>query len=224
MRIDIICSDPDHPVMDWLRRWADARPEPIRILHDVADADGGTVLFLVSCSQLIGAKRRALYETCLVLHASDLPEGRGWSPLVWQILEGREEMVLSLLEADDPVDSGAIWAKRSFRIPTHATFAEISACLFDAEIALMDEALRLIAAGHEPTPQLSEGATWYPRRRPEDSRLDPAATIEDQFDLLRVSDPVRYPAYVDLRGYRYAVTLTKIAPAKTEEDQDDDRD
>ena len=222
--IDVLCSDPGHPVMPWLRRWASKRPEPVQILHDVSDANGGKVLFLVSCSQLINSERRARYEACLVLHASDLPEGRGWSPLVWQVLEGREDMVLSLLDADEPVDSGAIWAKRSFRVPNHATFAEINERLFTAEVELMDDALRLIAEGHKPKPQSVEAATWYPRRRPADSRLDPARTIEEQFDLLRVSDPARYPAYVELRGHRYAVTLTKIDQTQTKGEDYDDRD
>ena len=46
------------------------------------------------------------------------------------------------------------------------------------------------------------------RRR--DSRLDPSRSIAEQFDLLRVADPQRFPAFFDLRGHRYLVRLKKL--------------
>ena len=41
----------------------------------------GDILFLISCSERIGDAYRQKYRHVLVLHASDLPKGRGWSPM-----------------------------------------------------------------------------------------------------------------------------------------------
>ena len=75
---------------------------------------GGEILFLVSCNEIIGKDVRDRYMATLVIHASDLPKGRGWSPHIWQIIEGKKEIMVSLLEAEDAVDSGAIWAKKAW--------------------------------------------------------------------------------------------------------------
>ena len=50
--------------------------------------------------------------------------------------------------------------------------------------------------------------SFYPRRRVADSRLDPAKTVADQFDLLRVVDNERYPAFFEHRGRKYRLAIT----------------
>ena len=52
-----------------------------------------------------------------------------------------------------------------------------------------------------------------PQDRRQDSRLDPHRPIADQFDLLRVADPDRFPAFFDLRGHRYLVRIEKAGAA-----------
>jgi len=165
------------------------------------------MLFLISCHEIITAAVRSRYCATLVIHASDLPKGRGWSPWVWQILEGHNEIVVTLLEAEDTVDSGAIWHQMSVHFEGHELYDEIHAKLFDAELALMDYAVEHFGS-IQPTPQTGS-PTYYRRRTPEDSRLDVHRSIAEQFDLLRVADPERYPAFFDYRGHRYQVLLKK---------------
>ena len=211
MKIEIICSDPNHPVIAWLDRWAieQRSRHDIRLIHRKAELEGGDILFLVSCSEIIEASIRDRYRHVFVLHASDLPEGRGWSPHVWAILGGAETVTVSLLDAEDKVDTGAIWAKRSFQVPKHALFDEIGALLFETEIELMSEALALVARSARPTPQPEVGATYWERRRPEHSELDPQRSLADLFDQIRVADPVRYPAFFRLHGATYTIELKK---------------
>lgn len=208
--IEVICSDDRHPVNAWLERWADrARAEHEVVLRRrVAEVGSGDFLFLVSCTEIVPAEVRERFRHTLVLHGSDLPRGRGMSPVVWQVLEGRTEVTLTLLQAADPYDTGDVWAQRTFAAPPDALAAEIDAALFAAEIELMDWALAHCDTA-SPVPQVGE-ATYYPRRRPADSRLDPDRSLAEQFDVIRVSDPERYPAFVELRGRRFAVVLRPL--------------
>jgi methionyl-tRNA formyltransferase len=65
-------------------------------------------------------------------------------------------------------------------------------------------------AGHvKPEPQDDRQPSYFRRRIPEDSRLDPSQSIAAQFDLLRVADPDRFPAFFDFRGHRYFVRISK---------------
>jgi len=62
-------------------------------------------------------------------------------------------------------------------------------------------------------PQDERPPSYYRRRTPDDSRLDPSRSIAEQFDLLRVADPQRFPAFFDLRGHRYVVRIEKAGAA-----------
>ena len=50
-------------------------------------------------------------------------------------------------------------------------------------------------------------ASHYCRRRPADSQLAPERTLAEQFDLLRVVDNNRYPAFFEWRGRRYQLQI-----------------
>lgn len=213
MHISVVCSDVRHPVYGRLRAWCDGigAEHSAELVSRLDELKGGDVLFLISCSEIVRPELRACYKATLVVHASDLPEGRGWSPHIWQILEGRHRIAVTLLEARDPVDSGDIWAQRWIELQGHELHAEINALLFDAELALMDQAVREFDR-IRPRPQDGRPPTYYRRRKPEDSRLDPEKTLAEQFDLLRVADPERFPAFFDFRGQRYQVQLRKLGP------------
>lgn len=211
MKIEILCSDPKHPVAAQLQQWCDDLPakHEAAVLTNSASLTSGDVLFLVSCTEIIPTSIRKNFCHTLVLHASDLPKGRGWSPHIWQILEGHQSVTLSLLNASDLVDTGDIWAKRSIEIPRHFLFDEINAALFEAEFSLMNEGLRMIESGEAPVPQADIEATYYPRRTPDDSEVDPDKSLRDLFNQIRVCDPNRYPAFFELHGIRYTIELKK---------------
>jgi methionyl-tRNA formyltransferase len=211
MKIDVLSSGRNHPVRPYLDNWAEAhgRTHDVAIIEERRLCSGGDLLFLISCGEMISAEVRAQYGKTLVVHASDLPAGRGWSPLVWQVLEGRDEITLSLFEAVDEVDAGPILKKESFALNGDEMSDEIHRKLFEVELALMDYAVENIDALNA-TPQPTDGITHYPKRSKGDSRLDPEKSIAEQFNLLRISDPLRYPCFFDYRGCTYTLRMQKI--------------
>lgn len=212
MKIDVICSSDDHPVIPWLKQWMRKHETRHRLglLRKKTELTSGDILFLISCTELISSEQRKLYRHCIVLHASDLPAGRGWSPHIWSILEGASTITVSAIDAEDRVDSGAIWAQRAFDVAPHQLHDEIDAALFDAEIALLDQVVGMVERGETPGPQPNTEASYYPRRTPADSEVDPGKSISEQFDKIRVCDPNRYPAFFRLHGHVYSISLKKV--------------
>lgn len=211
MRIAILCSDQAHPVYAYLERWkVDAQvSHDINLVNRVQELQSGDMLFLVSCAEIVTQEVRAKFGVTLVLHASDLPRGRGWSPHIWELSKGAQHITLSLLEAEDKVDSGRIWRKLQIPVPANALWDEINELLFSAELELIDYAVAN-AARVEPQEQPLGGDTpHYPRRTPNDSRIDPARSIAEQFDLIRTCDPNRFPAFFDHLGCRYILKVEK---------------
>lgn len=212
MKITLLCSDSFHPVNDHLSRWIERN----RVAHEISlvrskkSLPGGHILFMISCSEIVSSLDRAAYSVSLVLHASDLPRGRGWSPHIWQIIGGAETITLSLLEAEDRVDSGRIWHKVTLPVPKHALWNEINEQLFNAEIELIDFAVREFDTVISIPQDDNVEPTYNPRRKPNDSQLDPDRSITSQFDQIRVCDPIRYPAYFELYGHKYKLILEKF--------------
>lgn len=211
MKVTLLCSSETHPVNAYLENWmaAVAPRIDVELIRKKADAVGGDILFLISCTEIITVQDRAKYSACLVLHASDLPRGRGWSPHVWELSQGADSITLSLLEAEDKVDSGRIWHKLNIPVPKHALWDEINHLLFQAEVQLINFAIENIGKIEPQLQNLEVGATYFDRRTPQHSQIDPSKSIADQFDLIRVCDPNRFPAYFYYLGERYVLKVEK---------------
>ncbi len=185
------------------------------LVRDHADVPEGAVAFYLSCMKITPAAVLGRNRLNVVVHASDLPHGRGFSPLVWQVLEGRNRIPLCMIEAADPVDSGAVLMRDELLFEGHELNDEMRDRMGHAIVAMC---LRMMAAGEPPTGVPQEGEpSWFRRRRPDDSRLDPERSLAEQFDLLRVVDNDRYPAFFDHRGHRYVLRIEKAAASKASE-------
>lgn len=119
-----------------------------------------------------------------------------------------------LIEAADRVDSGPIYAQRWLEFQGH----ELIDALRTAQAAATLELCRWFvddypASAEQARPQLGEESI-YPRRRPPDSGLDPKKTLAEQFELLRVVDNARYPAFFEWRGRRYTLMVDQRSRAR----------
>lgn len=193
--------------VDQLAEIWEAAGHTVRISHQVQSATPADFCFCLSFSKLVPGDIRRQYKHTLVVHESDLPEGRGWAPMTWQILAGADHILVTLLEAVEAVDAGPIYLQEKIEL----TGAELN----PEWRSLQGEAtLRLCLKWVEAYPEILAGArvqvgtgSTYPRRRPEDSKLDPAKTLAEQFNLLRVVDNERYPAFIEWRNRRYIVRI-----------------
>ncbi len=208
-RVTILCSDPQHPVNPWLERWMNevADRAAVTLVRDVSEVGEGDFLFLIACHQIVKQDVRDRFRFVLVVHGSRLPKGRGWSPLVWQTLEGERDLPLALINAEDGVDTGDIWRIETVHTQGTELHDEIQAGISQATVNLMTWALDNCRTA---TPMRQEGEpSYYPRRRPVDSQVSPEQTLADIFDLLRIADPQRYPAWFEMRGQRYTLAIAK---------------
>jgi methionyl-tRNA formyltransferase len=209
MNISILITSKEHPVNAYLDKWAEKNQNhQINIVHSKGELISGDILFLISCSDIISKLDREEFKKTLVIHASDLPHGRGWSPHVWEIINGASDITLSLLEAEDKVDTGDIWKKISVPIPKTILFDEINELIFDSELVLMDFAIENYNT-IEPKKQSNIDSTYWPKRSSKDSLIDINKTLANQFDLIRVCDSKRFPAYFYKEGVKFNIVIEK---------------
>lgn len=192
----------------------------VELVHDLKRASPGDLLFLLSYWSIVPRNILNRYTHGLVVHASDLPQGRGWSPVSWQILEGRNDIPFSLLEAHHRVDSGPLYMQRIMHLEgnellpdIHRRQAEIS---IEMCASFAEEYPGIISSSR---PQSGE-PSYYPRRSPSDSEVDATKTLADQFNLLRIVDNENYPAFFSHKGRTFVL---KIEPASGKDQLDNRR-
>jgi len=164
--------------------------------------------FYLGYGRIVPPSLLARHRHNLVVHESDLPRGRGWSPLSWSVLEGASKVCVSLIEAAEKVDSGLIYAQSDINLEGIELVDELRALQLEATLALC----RRFVSGYPASlslarPQQGE-PSYYPRRTPKDSRLDPTRSLAEQFNLLRIVDNERYPAHFEWRGRRYTIAIS----------------
>ncbi len=178
-----------------------------QFVRDQDQVPEGHVAFYLSCLKLTRDAILARNRVNLVVHASALPKGRGFSPVVWQILEGLNEVPLTLFEMDGTADTGPIVKQSTISFQGHELNDEIRDALGRSVVDICVEYLKT-ETRPVAVPQSGE-PTWYPRRKKADSELDPEKTIAEQFQLLRVVDNERYPAFFTINGQTYSLKITK---------------
>ena len=188
------------------------RGHAVRWIHTPAELSSGDVCLLLSCSRLLSNEQLALHRHNLVVHESALPKGQGWSPMTWQIIEGVSSVPITLFEAVADLDTGPIYLQQQITLKGDELVGEWRALQGQATLDLcltwFDSYQQLISSVQTQRGESSH----YPRRRPDDSQLDPCLSIVESFNLLRVVDNQRYPAFFNWRGRRYFLHVYRDTP------------
>lgn len=188
----------DHPAFPFVREWA--KVHDVRML--TVQPESGDVLFMLSWSHKAWPVD---YDEAYVIHESDLPKGRGWSPLAWQVLEGKNTIPFTAFRVDDGIDTGPVVLRKELALTGYELADEIHQKSAELKCKMM---LEILLSPVSETPQSGE-PSHYARRTPEDSRLDLDKTLREQFSLMRICDP-RFPAFFEIDGHRYEVQLKRL--------------
>ena len=176
-----------------------------RIVFEQKNIEKGDILILLACEKIF--KNLELNKHNIVIHESRLPEGRGFSPLTWQILEGKNEIPVTLFEANSNIDSGNIYFQEIINLKGNELIDEIRKKQGNITIKLV---LKFIREINKLKPKVQFGEeSFYKRRDTSESLLDINKTINEQFNILRVVDNNRYPAYFKKGNTEYIIKIFK---------------
>jgi len=125
---------------------------------------------------------------CIVFHMTDLPFGRGGSPLQNLILRGVKKTKISAIKVIKELDAGPIYIKRTLSLEGSAEeiYKRASKIIFEDMIPYLLKN-RII-----PKPQKGD-AVIFKRRMPEDSKIPEDLTFDKVYDFIRMLDAEGYP-------------------------------
>jgi len=147
----------------------------------------------------------------IVIHASNLPYGRGMSPLTWQILKGKTKVVFSLIEANEKMDEGKVYYKQKVKIPKDVLFNEIKKIQLESSLRLIFKFLdKYKNTGQFPINHSQKGKPYYFKLRTKiDSKLNIDKSLRSQFNHLRVCDSANYPSYFIINKKKFIIEVRK---------------
>jgi methionyl-tRNA formyltransferase len=137
-----------------------------------------------------------------VNHSTDLPKGRGWAPLQWSVLNGLDEITVTLFRADSGADTGPFAFKATYSIEPTDTLASLRAK--DAKVSrlMFQNLVSAIESGALVLHEQKGEPTYWRKRTAEDARLDASRPLSELWDHIRVCDNEDYPAYFEIDGKR----------------------
>jgi methionyl-tRNA formyltransferase len=185
------------------------RGHKVDVVTKAQEIRGADLVFFLSFWSLANCEVLDRATHSLVVHASDLPRGKGWSPLTWQILAGENRIPVRLFEAEPAVDAGDIHGSMDILFEGHELLYELRLRLLDATFELCSDFVKHYPACIPLRKKQSGDESFYTRRTSEDSRLDPDSTLAAQFNLLRTVDNDSYPAFFDYAGHTYELHIHK---------------
>lgn len=120
------------------------------------------------------------------IHGALLPEYRGANPMQWALLNGATETGVTMHHMTAECDAGDIIAQRRVPILFTDTWRDVLARIAEATEPLLSEELpRLLSGACPRQPQDESTARRYPRRRPEDGRIDWRWSVLHIYNLIR---------------------------------------
>lgn len=138
---------------------------------------------------------------CVVFHMTDLPYGRGGSPLQNLIVRGHRETKISAIKMTEKLDGGPVYMKHRLSLEGSAQeiFVRCSDIIFEEMIPLF-----LDGDKEKMTPVPQEGdPVVFKRRKPEDGQITTDMKTDQIYDYIRMLDAEGYPrAFIEFGDYR----------------------
>ena len=165
-------------------------------------------IFFLHWSQKVPENIIKNYE-CVCFHMTDVPYGRGGSPLQNLIIRGHKKTKLTALRMVEEFDAGPVYLKRSMLLRGSAQEIYKKASKLAAKMIL--EIIR-----HQIIPYPQKGKiVIFKRRKPEQSEVPGYQDIGGFFDFIRMLDAPGYPkAFVKYKGFVLEFSKAKMSGPK----------
>lgn len=205
--LDIIIDNPNSWMWQFINQLEDILgnySRNIRIFKSAKDIEKGDILFILSCDRILKENDLSKHDTNIVIHASDLPKGRGWSPWSWDVENGSEKIILTLFEAVLELDAGDWYLKDHIKLQGTELIDEIRELLAKKEFEMINEFLNKYPMSSK---EQVGTVTFNEKRTSKNQELNINYSINEQFNKLRVCDNENYPAYFYKNGKKFILKI-----------------
>lgn len=146
---------------------------------------------------------------CIVFHMTDLPFGRGGSPLQNLIVRGIYETKVTALKCVKEIDAGDIYLKK--KLSLFGSAEEI----FIRASEIVEEMIVEILEKRPFAEKQTGNIVNFKRRRPEDGDISGINSLKQIFDYIRMLDAEDYPnAFLKIGNFKFEFSRATLKKGK----------
>ena len=169
------------------------------------------IIFFIHWSRLIKDSIFNKY-LCIQFHSSNLPKGRGGSPIQNQILSNIKKTKISAFKVSENLDAGPICLQ--YNLSLKGSALDILKRIENKSIQMINKIINVKDLNFK---KQKGKPSFFKRRKPSESKLNThkTTTINKLYDFLRMLDAPCYPkAYVKLNKFKFMFNDIKINNGK----------
>ena len=162
-------------------------------------------IFIPHWSYIIPEKIWTAFQ-CVVFHMTDLPYGRGGSPLQNLILSGKTKTKISAIRVNHGIDTGDVFLKKDLSLlgTAREIFERATPIILEMIEEIIDKNLEPIKQEGKPV--------YFKRRKPEDSAIENIEYIDMIYNYIRMLDCEGYPnAYIETEFIKFEFTDARFS-------------
>ena len=146
---------------------------------------------------------------CVIFHMTELPFGRGGSPLQNLIVREIYETKISALQCVEKIDAGPIYMRK--KLSLHGNAEEI---FLRASLLVENIILEIIKNNPIPKRQIGKPII-FKRRKKEDGNISKLNSLNQVFDYIRMVDADGYPkAFCEIGNFRFELSRASLKHGK----------
>jgi methionyl-tRNA formyltransferase len=162
-------------------------------------------IFIPHWSYIIPEKIWTAFQ-CVVFHMTDLPYGRGGSPLQNLILSDKIKTKISAIKVNHGIDTGDVFLKKDLSLlgTAREIFERATPIILEMIEEIIDKKLEPIKQEGKPV--------YFKRRKPEDSAIENIENIDIIYNYIRMLDCEGYPnAYIETEFLKFEFTNAHLS-------------
>ncbi len=179
----------------------------VKITTKLKDLKNFDVVIILGYTRIINPNLLSTNNLNIVIHPSKLPLDKGFAPIAYQVLKNKKNFYISIIRLEKKVDSGDIILQKKIKLNGSELSNELREMQALETINILKKFLK-----NYPLIKFKKQigkSNFNKRRTKKDSEININKSIKSQFNLLRVCDNEKYPAFFKYRKNKYLIKIYK---------------
>lgn len=147
------------------------------------------------------------------IHNSLLPRYRGFSPVVWAMINGEKKTGFSVFSFDEGMDTGKVWYQEEVQINDDDDIESVLNRINCGVNSFLKEQLKdIISETLTPHDQINIAPTYGARRTPDDGHIDWRRKGNEIYNFIRAQSKPYPGAYTVFREKRITIWRASVFP------------
>ena len=142
---------------------------------------------------------------CIVFHMTDLPYGRGGSPLQNLIIRGHKKTKISAIKVSHRIDTGDLNLKSNLDL-----YGSAKEIFIKSSLVIYNMISEILTTNPKPIPQTGK-ITNFKRRTPSQGSIINLTNLNEVYDFIRMLDCEGYPnAFIETSNLKFEFKNAKF--------------